>query len=101
MFWLEGAGRTTFILNSILYAICENQIVKYETIGNNEVKEEKVCTIPAESGNWDFTPNYVRHTMLINGMLEFDGKQCVELEKYVHIGALRTSKTWYTLNNIT
>ena len=89
----------TFIFNGDLYSIRDKEIIKYETIGNNELKEKVICTIPNDDTYWEFIPNYVRNTMVINGNLEFDGEQCVKLDKYVNIGNICTSKAWYILNN--
>ena len=39
--------------------------------------------------------------MVINGSLEFDGEQCVALEKQISISNFGTSKAWYSYNNTT
>lgn len=90
----------TFIFNGDLYSVRDNTIIKYETVGTNDLKEKIICTIPGNNAQWAFTPNYVRNTIVINGHLEFDGEQCTELGKYVNIGNIRTSKAWYTLGNM-
>lgn len=89
----------TFIFSGDLYSVRDNTIIKYETIGNNDLEEKIICTIPEDNNYWAFAPNYVRNTVVINGNLEFDGEQCVKLDKYVNIGNIRTSKAWYILNN--
>ena len=89
----------TFIFSGDLYSVRDNTIIKYETVGINDLKEKIICTIPEDNNYWAFTPNYVRNTVVINGNLEFDGEQCVKLDKYVNIGNIRTSKAWYILNN--
>lgn len=89
----------TFIFSGDLYSVRDNTIIKYETIGNNDLEEKIICTIPYDNTYWKFIPNYVRNTVVINGNLEFDGEQCVKLDKYVNIGNIRTSKAWYILNN--
>lgn len=89
----------TFIFSGDLYSVRDNTIIKYETIGNNDLEEKIICTIPEDNNYWAFTPNYVRNTVVINRNLEFDGEQCVKLDKYVNIGDIRTSKAWYILNN--
>ena len=91
----------TFIFNGDLYSIRDKEIIKYETIGNNELKEKVICTIPNDDTYWEFIPNYVRNTMVINGSLEFDGEQCFVLEKQISISNFGTSKAWYSYNNIT
>ncbi|WP_302975129.1 hypothetical protein [Paraprevotella clara] len=91
----------TFIFNGDLYSIRDKEIIKYETIGNNELKEKVICTIPNDDTYWKFIPNYVRNTMVINGSLEFDGEQCVALEKQISISNFGTSKAWYSYNNTT
>lgn len=89
----------TFIFSGDLYSVRDNTIIKYETIGNNDLEEKIICTIPYDNTYWKFIPNYVRNTVVINGNLEFDGEQCVKLDKYVNIGNICTSKAWYILNN--
>ncbi len=89
----------TFIFSGDLYSVRDNTIIKYETVGINDLKEKIICTIPEDNNYWAFAPNYVRNTVVINGNLEFDGEQCVKLDKYVNIGNIRTSKAWYILNN--
>ena len=89
----------TFIFSGDLYSVRDNTIIKYETVGINDLKEKIICTIIEDNNYWAFTPNYVRNTVVINGNLEFDGEQCVKLDKYVNIGNIRTSKAWYILNN--
>lgn len=91
----------TFIFSGDLYSVRDNTIIKYETIGNNDLEEKIICTIPYDNTYWKFIPNYVRNTMVINGNLEFDGERCTKLDKYVNVGNIRTSKAWYTLNNTT
>lgn len=92
-----------FIFNGDLYSVRDKEIIKHETIGNNDLEEKIICTIPEDNTNtyWEFTPNYVRNTIVINGNLEFDGERCTKLDKYVNVGNIRTSKAWYTLNNTT
>lgn len=89
----------TFIFSGDLYSVRDNTIIKYETIGNNDLEEKIICTISYDNTYWKFIPNYVRNTVVINGNLEFDGEQCVKLDKYVNIGNICTSKAWYILNN--
>ncbi|SHE39821.1 hypothetical protein SAMN05444349_10218 [Bacteroides faecichinchillae] len=89
----------TFIFSGDLYSVRDNTIIKYETVGINDLEEKIICTIPYDNTYWKFIPNYVRNTVVINGNLEFDGEQCVKLDKYVNIGNIRTSKAWYILNN--
>lgn len=89
----------TFIFNGDLYSVRDNTIIKHETVGTNNLEEKLICTIPSGNTSWEFMPNYVRNTMVINGSLEFDGEQCVKLDKYVNIGNICTSKAWYILNN--
>ena len=89
----------TFIFSGDLYSVRDNTIIKYETIGNNDLEEKIICTIPYDNTYWKFIPNYVRNTVVINGNLEFDGEQCVKLDKYVNVGNICTSKAWYILNN--
>ena len=91
----------TFIFSGDLYSVRDNTIIQYKTVGNNDLEEKTICTIPDEqfNGYWRFVPNHVRNTVVINGNLEFDGEQCVKLDKYVNIGNIRTSKAWYILNN--
>lgn len=89
-----------FIFSGDLYSVRDNTIIKYETVGTNDLKENIICTIPENNAQWAFIPNYVRNTVVINGHLEFDGEQCVELGKYMNIGNIRTSKAWYTLGNM-
>lgn len=91
----------TFIFNGELYSVRDKDIIKHETIGNNELKEKAICTIPDNNTYWEFTPNHVRNTMIINGNLEFDGEKCTTLDKPISIGNLRTSKAWYSYNNTT
>jgi len=91
----------TFVFNGDLYSVRDKEIIKYETIGNNELKEKKICTIPTDNTYWKFIPNYVRNTMVINGTLEFDGEQCTKLDRQISIGNLRTSKAWYSYSNTT
>lgn len=91
----------TFILNGILYSIRGKEIIRYETIGDNELKEKNVCTIPYDNTYWEFIPNYVRNTMVINGNLEFDGEKCIVFDRQISIGNLHTSKAWYSYSNTT
>lgn len=91
----------TFIFSGDLYSVRDNTIIKYETIGNNDLEEKIICTIPEDNNYWAFTPNYVRNTVVINRNLEFDGEQCVKLDKYVNIGDIRTNKAWYNHSNTT
>ena len=96
----------TFILNGNLYSIreSENTIIRYKTVGNNDIEEETVCQMPEETefyGYIQFTPNYVRNTMLINNCYEFDEETCVKLENPVNIGDITTSKAWYSYSNTT
>lgn len=96
----------TFILNGNLYSIreSENTIIRYKTVGNNDIEEETVCLMPEETEFYGYiqsTPNYVHNTMLINNSYEFDGKTCVKLENPVNIGDIVTSKAWYSYNNTT
>ena len=100
------SDKHTFILNGNLYSIreSENTIIRYKTVGNNDIKEETVCQMPEETEFYGYiqsTPNYVRNTMLINNSYEFDGKTCVKLESPVNIGDIVTSKAWYSYNNTT
>lgn len=91
----------TFIFNGELYSVRDKDIIKHETIGNNELKEKAICTIPDNNTYWEFTSNHVRNTMVINGNLEFDGEKCTTLDRPISIGNLRTSKAWYSYNNTT
>lgn len=59
----------TFVFNGDLYSVRDKEIIRYETIGNNELKETKICIIPEDSSHWEFIPNHVRNTMVINGRL--------------------------------
>lgn len=91
----------TFIFNGELYSVRDKDIIKHETIGNNELKEKAICTMPDNNTYWEFTSNHVRNTMVINGSLEFDGEKCTTLNRPISIGNLRTSKAWYSYNNTT
>ena len=87
----------TFIpFNSDLYSVRDKEIIKYETIGNNELKEREICTIPNDNTYWEFLHHYARNTMVTNGNLEFDGEKCIVLERQISIDNLRTSKAWYS-----
>ena len=86
----------TFVFNSDLYSVRDKEIIKYETIGNNELKEREICTIPNDNTYWEFLHHYARNTMVTNGNLEFDGEKCIVLERQISIDNLRTSKAWYS-----
>lgn len=95
------SDNNTFILNGNLYSIreSENTIIRYKTVGNNDIEEETVCQMPEETefyGYYRFIPNYVRNTMLITDSYEFDGETCTKLENPVYVGDITTSKAWYS-----
>lgn len=93
-----------FIFDGNLYSVRDNQIIQYETVGSNDVREKVLCEITEDTDYVDatsFVPNYVRNTMLINNVYEFDGEQCVKLKNPVTIGDISTSKAWYTHSNNT
>lgn len=93
----------TFIFNGNLYSIRNNAIIQYKTIGNNDLEEKTICTIPDEqfNGYWRFVPNHVRKTMVLNEYYEFDGEKCTQLNKQINIGDIRTNKAWYNRSNTT
>lgn len=100
------SDNNTFILNGNLYSIREreNAIIRYKTVGNNDVEEETVCQMPEGTEFYryiQFTPNYVRTTMLLDNSYEFNGETCIRLENPVNIGDIVTSKAWYSRNNTT
>ena len=64
----------TFVFNSDLYSVRDKEIIKYETIGNNELKEREICTIPNDNTYWEFLHHYARNTMVTNGNLELTEK---------------------------
>ena len=39
----------TFIFSGDLYSVRDNTIIKYETIGNNDLEEKIICTIPYDN----------------------------------------------------
>ena len=86
----------TFVFNGDLYSVRDKEIIKYETIGNNDLEEKTICTIPDEqfNGYWRFVPNHVRKTMVLNEHYEFDGEKCTKLDKQINIGDIRTNKAW-------
>jgi hypothetical protein len=93
----------TFVFNGDLYSVRDKEIIKYETIGNNDLEEKTICTIPDEqfNGYWRFVPNHVRKTMVLNEHYEFDGEKCTKLDKQINIGDIRTNKAWYNHSNTT
>lgn len=93
----------TFIFNGNLYSIRNNAIIQYKTVGNNDLEEKTICTIPDEqfNGYWRFVPNHVRKTMVLNEHYEFDGEKCTKLDKQIIIGDIRTNKAWYNRSNTT
>lgn len=93
----------TFIFNGNLYSIRNNAIIQYKTVGNNDLEEKTICTIPDEqfNGYWRFVPNHVRKTMVLNEHYEFDGEKCTKLDKQINIGDIRTNKAWYNHSNTT
>lgn len=93
----------TFVFNGDLYSVRDKEIIKYGTIGNNDLEEKTICTIPDEqfNGYWRFVPNHVRKTMVLNEHYEFDGEKCTKLDKQINIGDIRTNKAWYNHSNTT
>lgn len=93
----------TFIFNGNLYSIRNNAIIQYKTVGNNDLEEKTICTISDEqfNGYWQFVPNHVRKTMVLNEYYEFDGEKCTQLDKQINIGDIRTNKAWYNRSNTT
>lgn len=93
----------TFVFNGDLYSVRDKEIIKYETIGNNDLEEKTICTIPDEqfNGYWRFVPNHVRKTMVLNEHYEFDGEKCTKLDKQINIGDIRANKAWYNHSNTT
>ena len=62
------SDNNTFILNGNLYSIreSENAIIRYKTVGNNDIEEETVCQMPEETEFYGYIqsiPNYVRNTI--------------------------------------
>lgn len=93
---------STFIFNGALYAARGKTIIRYETVGDNEIQEKEICTIPGEGGYYGhFVSNPVRKTVVVNARIEFDGKECKELERQVTIGDIRTGKAWYVIQDNT
>lgn len=93
---------STFIFSGALHTARGNTIIRYETVGDNEIREKEICTIPGGEGYYvHFVPNHVRGTVVINGRIEFDGQECRELGRQITIGDIRTSKAWYILQGDT
>lgn len=104
-----------FIINNELYSYQDRKIIKWEMVGNNELKETKICKI--EGGDeypdidiLDIIYNYARNTVLLQTnygrYYEFDGTtyQLVELPNSFnwHEGAeghFQTDRAWYIQNN--
>lgn len=104
-----------FIINNELYSYQDRKIIKWEMVGNNELKETEICKI--EGGDeypdidiLDIIYNYARNTVLLQTnygrYYEFDGTtyQLVELPNSFnwHEGAeghFQTDRAWYIQNN--
>lgn len=104
-----------FIINNELYSYQDRKIIKWEMVGNNELKETEICKI--EGGDeypnidiLDIIYNYARKTVLLQTnygrYYEFDGTtyQLVELPNSFnwHEGAeghFQTDRAWYIQNN--
>ena len=104
-----------FIINNELYSYQDRKIIKWEMVGNNELKETEICKI--EGGDeypdidiWDIIYNYARNTVLLQTnygrYYEFDGTtyQLVELPDSFNWhegveGHFQTDRAWYIQNN--
>lgn len=98
-----------FVLNDI-YSIRNNTIIRYETVGNNDLQEKEICSLPEqdrnENGNVDIINNYARKTVVIGSHYEFDGLQCIKLnhpmkwkEVLYNENYFCTSRAWYVREN--
>lgn len=103
-----------FILKDELYSYKDKKIVKWEPVGDNELKETEICVIP-EFDNYpgleihSILYNYALNTVLLQSnysgfYYEFDGKQCQIRELngfywYENENNFCTSKAWYIRDN--
>lgn len=104
-----------FILKDELYSYKDKKIVKWEPVGDNELKETEICVIPEFDNYPDLDIqgvlyNYVLNTVLLQSnysgfYYEFDGKQCQlrELNGFYwyenDMNNFCTGKAWYKRDN--
>lgn len=96
-----------FMINEELYSYKDGKIIKWETVGDNELKETEVCELSnSDSGHeieiQQVLINYTKNTAVLRDNLgnwyEFNGETCNTIEIpqdfYWH-DCFNTNKAWY------
>ncbi|WP_258321921.1 hypothetical protein [Bacteroides sp. ET336] len=108
-----------FMIKDELYSYKDKKIIKWETVGNNEMKETKICefyNLPDYASSSDryeiqqVLNNYAKNTALLRdnwgSLYEFNGETYSEVEipqdfnwYELEPGCFYTNKAWYRQDN--
>lgn len=108
-----------FMIKDELYSYKDKKIIKWETVGNNEMKETKICefyNLPDYASSSDryeiqqVLNNYAKNTALLRdnwgSWYEFNGETYSEVEipqdfnwYELELGCFYTNKAWYRQDN--